>query len=183
MLLLCTYDMYFYVLIIENFKNLCELDCCDVLDQMLGWICPFINERTSLEILYITLLSTYGSSVTFNLRNTLLSNLCIHDLFWSMIRVKWPIRFAGICFGSFKYATFVYLWSKSIMTNFMSYGAVKVKGNPNSQGILNWIQPRIALLLRRQHKNIENSQIIEQNLVIPLCPSLCLLRLALPSSS
>ena len=32
---------------------------------------------------------------------------------------------------------------------------------------------------RKQEKNIENSQIIEQNVVISLCPSLCLLRLVL----
>ena len=36
---------------------------------------------------------------------------------------------------------------------------------------------------RKQHKNIGNSQIIEQNVVIYLCPSLCLLRLLLPSPS
>ena len=30
----------------------------------------------------------------------------------------------------------------------------------------------IALSCREQHKNIENSQIDEQNIVMPLCPSL-----------
>ena len=59
-----------------------------------------------------------------------------------------------------------------------------VKGNPNSQGILNWIIQILHYYYSKQHKNIENSQIIEQNLVIfSLCPSLCLLRLALPSPS
>ena len=58
------------------------------------------------------------------------------------------------------------------------------KGNPNSQGILNWIILILHYYYSKQHKNIENSQIIEQNLVIfSLCPSLCLLRLALPSPS
>ena len=36
---------------------------------------------------------------------------------------------------------------------------------------------------RKQHKNIKNSQIIEQNIVSSLCDSLCLLRLAFPSPS
>ena len=36
---------------------------------------------------------------------------------------------------------------------------------------------------RKQHKNIENSQIIKQNVVISLCPSLCFLWLALPLPS
>ena len=59
-----------------------------------------------------------------------------------------------------------------------------LKGNPNSQGILNWIIQILHYYYSKQHKNIENSQIIEQNLVIfSLCPSLCLLRLALPLSS
>ena len=53
------------------------------------------------------------------------------------------------------------------------------KGNPNSQGILNWIILILHYYYSKQHKNIENSQIIEQNLVIfSLCSSLCLLRLA-----
>ena len=57
-----------------------------------------------------------------------------------------------------------------------------VKGNPNSQGILNWIIQILHYYYSKQHKNIENSQIIEQNLVIfSFCPSLCLLRLVLPS--
>ena len=35
----------------------------------------------------------------------------------------------------------------------------------------------------RQHKNIENPQITKQNVVFSLCPSVCLLWLALPSPS
>ena len=46
------------------------------------------------------------------------------------------------------------------------------KGNPNSQCILNWIIQMLHYYYRKQHKNIKNSQIIEQNLVISLCPSL-----------
>ena len=42
------------------------------------------------------------------------------------------------------------------------------KGNPNSQGILNWIIQILHYYYWKQHKNIENSQIIEQNLVISL---------------
>ena len=57
------------------------------------------------------------------------------------------------------------------------------KGNPNFRGILNWIIQILHYYCRKQHKNIENSQIIEKNVVISLCPSLCLLRLALNLSS
>ena len=38
------------------------------------------------------------------------------------------------------------------------------KGNPNFQGILNWIIQILHYYCRKQHKNIENSRIIEQNL-------------------
>ena len=44
----------------------------------------------------------------------------------------------------------------------------KIKGNPNSQDILNWIIQILHYYYRKQHKNIENSQIIKQNLVIAL---------------
>ena len=58
--------------------------------------------------------------------------------------------------------------------NFLDNFSFKVfKGNPNSQGILNWIIQILHYYYSKQHKNIENS----------LCPSLCLLRLALPSPS
>ena len=43
-----------------------------------------------------------------------------------------------------------------------------IKWKPNSQGILNWIIQTLHYYYRKQHKNIENSQIIEQNLVISL---------------
>ena len=59
----------------------------------------------------------------------------------------------------------------------------KIKGNPNSQDILNWIIQILHYYYRKQHKNIKNSQISEQNVVISLCLSLFLLRLALPSPS
>ena len=54
------------------------------------------------------------------------------------------------------------------------------KGNPNFQGILNWMIKILHYYCRKQHKDIENSRIIEENVAI-LCSSLCLLRLALPS--
>ena len=59
-----------------------------------------------------------------------------------------------------------------------------VKGNPNYQGILNQIIQIKHYYYSKQHKNIENSQVIEQNLVIfYLCSSLCLLQPTLPSPS
>ena len=52
-------------------------------------------------------------------------------------------------------------------------------GNPNFQGILNWMLQILYYYCRKQHKNIKNSQIIEQNLVL-FFPSLCLLWFVLP---
>ena len=40
------------------------------------------------------------------------------------------------------------------------------KGNPNFQDILNWILQILHYYCRKQHKNIKNSWIIEQNLVL-----------------
>ena len=56
-----------------------------------------------------------------------------------------------------------------------------LKGNPNFQGILNWIIQILHYYCREQHKNIENSWVIEQNVAISLCSSHCLLQLVLPS--
>ena len=61
---------------------------------------------------------------------------------------------------------------------FLELGAFK--GSPNSRGILNWIIEILHYYYRKQHKNIKNSQIIEQNLIICLsvflsvCLSVCL---------
>ena len=41
-----------------------------------------------------------------------------------------------------------------------------LKGNPNSQAILNWIIQILHYYCRKQNKNIENLQIIEQNVVL-----------------
>ena len=53
----------------------------------------------------------------------------------------------------------------------------------NFQGILNGILQTLRYYCWEQDKNIENSQIFEQNVVISLCLSLCLLRLVLPLPS
>ena len=58
------------------------------------------------------------------------------------------------------------------------------KGNPNYQDIISWIIQIVHYYCRKQYKNIENSQIIEQNLVLSLpfslftaaCASCCLPR-------
>ena len=63
------------------------------------------------------------------------------------------------------------------------YPCFLFKGNPNFQGALIWILQILDYYCRKQHKNIKNSQIIEQNIVISLCPSLCLLQLTFPSPS
>ena len=43
-----------------------------------------------------------------------------------------------------------------------------LKGNPNFQGILDCMLQILHYYCRKQHKNIENSRIIEQNLVLSL---------------
>ena len=57
---------------------------------------------------------------------------------------------------------------KENLLNFFNF----FKGNPNFQGILSWILQILHYYCRKQHKNIENSQINEQNVVLSLCPSL-----------
>ena len=49
-----------------------------------------------------------------------------------------------------------------------SFYFIHLKGNPNVQGILDWILQILLHYCREQHKNIKNSQIIEQNLVLSL---------------
>ena len=44
--------------------------------------------------------------------------------------------------------------------------ALVVQGNTNFQGILDWILQILHYYCRKQHKNIKNSRIIEQNLVL-----------------
>ena len=57
------------------------------------------------------------------------------------------------------------------------------KGNPNIQGILNWIIQILHYYCWKQHKNIENSRIIEQNVSIFLSLVLSLLTGTCPSFS
>ena len=57
-----------------------------------------------------------------------------------------------------------------------------IKENPNFQCILDWILQILLYHGSKQHKNIENLQFSEQNIVIFFCPSLCLLRLVLLST-
>ena len=54
-----------------------------------------------------------------------------------------------------------------------------LKGSAN----LNWILQILHYYGKKQHKKIENSQFIEQNVVISNSPSLCLLQLVLHSPS
>ena len=57
----------------------------------------------------------------------------------------------------------------------VSYYHLKfLKGNPNSQGTLNGIMQILHYYYRKQHKNIESLQVIEQNVVISLSLCLCL---------
>ena len=73
-----------------------------------------------------------------------------------------------------KKQNWVYLWINSLK-DCRQITFVTLKGNPNSQGILNWIIQILHYYCRMQHTYIKNSQIIGQNVVTSLCPSLCLL--------
>ena len=53
-------------------------------------------------------------------------------------------------------------WFVIIYNNLAEY----LKGNSNFQGILDWILQIVHYYCRKQHKNIENSRITEQNLVL-----------------
>ena len=53
-------------------------------------------------------------------------------------------------------------WFVIIYNNLAEY----LKGNSNFQGILDWILQIVHYYCRKQHKNIKNSRITEQNLVL-----------------
>ena len=53
-----------------------------------------------------------------------------------------------------------------------------IKGNPNFQGILNWIIQILHYYCRKQHKNIKKSGIVEQNVAISLLFSLLIVTCA-----
>ena len=54
-----------------------------------------------------------------------------------------------------------------------------IKGNPNCQGISDWILQILHYYCRKQHKNIETHGLLNK-ILFSLCPCLCLLRLVLP---
>ena len=84
------------------------------------------------------------------------------------IRFSWTLPKSGI-----------FQWTPKISNFFL------LKEKPTFPSILNWIIQILHYNCRNQHKNIKNSRIIEENVAISLCSSLCLLRLALllPSST
>ena len=55
------------------------------------------------------------------------------------------------------------------------------KGSSNFQGILNYILQILHYHCSKQHKNMENLQFSEQNIIISFWHFLCLLGLLLPS--
>ena len=92
---------------------------------------------------------------------------------------------SGTGAGSFNYQEFSFSkinakFIKLLWKGTSEYYKYKFKGNPNSQGILNWILQILLYQCSKQHKNIKNLLFIEQNIVISFSPSLCLLRLVLP---
>ena len=52
------------------------------------------------------------------------------------------------------------------MLLFATIGRLNVKGFPKCQGILTWIQQILHLDFRKQHKKVESSRVIEQNVVM-----------------
>ena len=106
-------------------------------------------------------------------------------LLWPKMNFSWDTSGTGTGTGSFKYQEFSFSknnakFIKLLWKGTSEYYKYKFKGNPNSQGILNWILQILLYQCSKQHKNIKNLLFIEQNIVISFCPSLCLLRLVLP---
>ena len=104
-------------------------------------------------------------------------------LLWPKMNFSWDTSGTGA--GSFNYQEFSFSkinakFIKLLWKGTSEYCKYKFKGNPNSQGILNWILQILLYQCSKQHKNIENLLFIEQNIVISFCLSLCLLRLVLP---
>ena len=104
-------------------------------------------------------------------------------LLWPKMNFSWDTSGTGA--GSFNYQEFSFSkinakFIKLLWKGTSEYYKYKFKGNPNSQGILNWILQILLYQCSKQHKNIKNLLFIEQNIVISFCPSLCLLRLVLP---
>ena len=65
-----------------------------------------------------------------------------------------------------KYEFSAEIWFVKTSNRIMKYESQVVKVNPNFQDILNWILQILHYYCRKQHKNIKNSRIIEQNLVL-----------------
>ena len=65
-----------------------------------------------------------------------------------------------------KYEFSAEIWFVKTSNRIMKYESQVVKVNPNFQDILNWILQTLHYYCRKQHKNIKNSWIIEQNLVL-----------------
>ena len=105
-------------------------------------------------------------------------------MFWELLEICYQMTFLLSefikCYDCFS-SSIKFWFSEKTTESTMS--DLYFKGNPNFQGILNWIIQILHYYCRKQHKNINNSQINEHNVVISLCPSLCLLRLALPLPS
>ena len=104
-------------------------------------------------------------------------------LLWPKMNFSWDTSGTGA--GSFNYQEFSFSkinakFIKLLWKGTSEYYKYKFKGNPNSQGILNWILQILLYQCSKQHKNIKNLLFIEQNIVISFSPSLCLLRLVLP---
>ena len=65
-----------------------------------------------------------------------------------------------------KYEFSAEIWFVKTSNRIMKYESQVVKVNPNFQDILNWILQTLHYYCWKQHKNIKNSWIIEQNLVL-----------------
>ena len=132
----------------------------------------------------------------FHMLQNRIIKACIHLLFFiffhRMIALLWSSKMLFILFISFNFFSFSWYSNFCIFalpSFFLSAIALQddqryyLEGNPNFQGILNWILQLIMLYscsnCSKQQKNIKNLQFIEQNTVIFFCHSLCLPRLVL----
>ena len=106
-------------------------------------------------------------------RKIILDYIC--RLIWSELNLIWIyliLYYHSI--NLFNYFSYICHLLALYIKHSQSETFLLLKGNPNFQGRLNWILQILHYYCRKQRKNIKNSWIFGQNLVLSF-PSLCLL--------
>ena len=112
--------------------------------------CSTANEQFNPGELLLLLLLLFFSLTLFSLLLYLILVLS------SLLLAKLLLLFFSLC-------KYISSQLKCVCSN-----SAALKGNSNYQGILSWIIQIFHYYCKKQYKNIENSRIIEQNLVLSL---------------